>query len=285
LIDGISVFSLAHLSELDPSIAMIDNYHTMDATEDRSEATPDTRSDGGCSMEYDSLQETVDVGFRLSMAGFSTAGLTQPSHVSDDLMDDLTPTSFTNVLESLRRRITSIMPNSEDMVSRAIVKALSEDKCETLSSCSSLGSSCSIDSYCMSPVQIEADAVWETTEWINLNVQYAPRPDVLEQKRDFLQRQMDTVFMHVHYDRLSEDAAARILSNVATLLGVPLRMAVPRDTLILRDLDKTTDRESLLSSLMVYGEIQHVGMASGQRFGKFQEILHHCNFIVVNVNQ
>mmetsp|Transcript_24461 Transcript_24461/g.40007 ORF Transcript_24461/g.40007 Transcript_24461/m.40007 type:complete len:537 (+) Transcript_24461:179-1789(+) len=256
LLDGVSVFSLPHLSELDP---MIGTEHSGDP-EVRTEATPDTRSEGACSMDYDTFQETPDVGFRLSMAGFAPS-----SHPADDLMDDLTSTCFTNLLESLRRTITSVIPDSEDMVSRAIVKALSEDRCESSSCSSSLGSSCTLDSLPLSAIQIEAEAIWETTEWINLNVQYAPRPDVEEQKREFLQKQMDTTFIHAHHDRLSEDEATRILSDVATLLGIPIRSPVPRDTMILKDIGVNTDPESLLASLMVYGEILEVGVAPGHR--------------------
>ncbi|KAL3909034.1 MAG: hypothetical protein SGILL_008252, partial [Bacillariaceae sp.] len=236
----------------------------------RSEATLDTRSDDGCSMNCDAVQDTIDAGFRLSMAGLTpSAEFTPPTEAQDDLVDDLmddfASASFTNVLESLRRRVTSIIPNSNDMVSRAIVKALSDDMYESSSCNSSLGS-VSLDSSALSVSEISAEAVFETMEWINLNVQYAPRPDVSEQKREFLQRQMDVMFMHAHNERLTEDAAARVLSDVATLLGISLRVVVPRDTLILRDVGKGTDCEMLLGSLMVYGEIYEVGTAVGQRF-------------------
>ncbi|KAL3935714.1 MAG: hypothetical protein SGARI_002856 [Bacillariaceae sp.] len=260
-----SIFSLSHLSELEPLQRVL-----TDVAEVRSESTPDTRSDGGCSMDCDALQETVDAGFRLSMAGLAPSSeFTPPSQVQDDLvddlMDDLASASFNNVLESLRKRITSIIPNSNDMVSRAIIKALSDDVYES-SSCNGSLVSSSLDSVAQSATEIAAEAVSETTGWINLNVQYAPRPDVSEQKREFLQKQMDSMFMHTHNERLTEDSAARILSDVATLLGISLRTSVPRDTLILKDLGKNTDSEVLLSSLMLYGEIYEVGMAVSQRF-------------------
>jgi hypothetical protein len=117
-----------------------------------------------------------------------------------------------------------------------------------------------------SATEIAAEAICATVEWVNLNVQYAPRPDVAEQKREFLQRQMDSMFMHAHNDRLTEDAAARVLSDVATLLGIPLRTVIPKDTLILKDLDRSTDCEVLLGSLMVYGEIYEIGMIASQHF-------------------
>ncbi|KAG7365218.1 hypothetical protein IV203_038421 [Nitzschia inconspicua] len=280
LVDGVSIFTFSHLSELDPSKIVHEN--SMRNSSDnkssssnvsakvRSEPINDTRSDGGGSMECcDTMQESLlDAGFRLSMAGLAPSSQFAPlCEPVDDLMDDLLPsTPFNNVLESLRQRITSIIPDSNDMVSRAIVKALSDDIYELSSCSSSLGSS-SFDSLHQSAMQIAAEAVWETSEWINHNVHYAPRPDVLEQKREFFQRQMESVFIHAHHERLSEDAATRILSDVATLLGIDLCTPVPRDTILLSDLDKATDKESLLVSLVVYGEIQEVGMPpNGQRF-------------------
>jgi hypothetical protein len=274
LVDGVSIFSLSHLSELDPKVVLANHMQlhskqqeTHMATEVRSESITDTRSDGDHSMECDAFQENLNAGFRLSMAGLTPSSqFAPPCEQKDDLMDDLPSTPFTNVLESLRHRITDIIPDSKDMVSRAIVKALSDDIYDSSSCSSSLGSY-SFDSSHPSAMQIAAEAIWDTSEWINLNVHYAPRPDVLEQKREFLQRQMDIMFLHAHHERLTEEVAARVLSDVATLLGMPIRITVPRDTIILKDLDRTTDSESLLISLMVYGEIQEVGMPSnGQRF-------------------
>jgi hypothetical protein len=270
LIDGVSIFSLTHLSDLDPQILLENNmpgHGTTPATVIRSDSFPDDRSDGGCSMDCENkVLENLNAGFRLSMAGLTPSSQFASSceHM-DDLMDDLPSTPFTDFLESLRGRITSIIPSSNDMVSRAIVKALSDDSYESSSCSSSLGAFS--DSVYYSAMQIAAEAVWETTEWINLNVQHAPRPDVLEQKREFLQKQMVSMFTHAHQERLNEHVTARVLTDVATLLGIPVRIPVPRDTLILNDLGERTNSEALLRSLMVYGEIQEVGMPpNGQRF-------------------
>lgn len=282
LVDGVSIFALSHLSDLDPTKIALEtmrknnqNSSRTVSAENRSESITDTRSGNNnvcdLSMELcDTFQDTLETDFRLSMVGLATPSshFAPSCELDDDLLmvDDLPSTPFTNILESLRHRITSIIPDSHDMVSRAIVKALSDDMYDSSSCSSSLGSS-SFDSSHQSAMQIAAEAVWETAEWINLNVQYAPRPDVLVQKRDFLQKQMDILFMHAHHERLTEDGVARTLSDVATLLGMPIRVAVPRDTIVLKDLDKATDTEALLVALMVYGEIKEVGMpCNGQRF-------------------
>jgi hypothetical protein len=267
LIDRVSIFSLSHLSDLDPVENTMRVHPTTSATIVRSESFSDERSVGECSMECDdNYLDNLGAGFRLSMVGLKPSSRFDSScqHV-DDLMDDLPSTPFTDVLESLRQRITTIIPSSSDMVSRAIVKALSDDIYESSSCSSSLGSYSG--SVHHSAMQIAAEAVWDTTEWINLNVQFAPRTDVMEQKREFLRRQMVSMFTHAHQERLDEHAAARVLSDVATLLGLPVRIPIPKDTLILKDLDKSTNSKSLLGSLMIYGDIQEVGMPpNGQRF-------------------
>jgi hypothetical protein len=249
LLDETSIFSLSHISELTPRFT---------ADDARSETEYDSIDDD--SMVYDDVP-TQNIGFRLSMAGF-----TPSRELQDGLVDDLTPTSFTSVLESLRGVVTELIPNSEDMVSRAIISALSSQ--DQFESRYSWESSSSLGSATPTAMQIEANVILDTTEWINLNVQYAPRPDVEDQKRAFMQKQMVSVFIHALKGRLDEDSAARIINSTAALLGVAVNSSIPRDTLILIDLDKTTDTDTLIAALCVYGEIRDVGMASEHRGGE-----------------
>jgi hypothetical protein len=253
LLDNTSIFSRSHISELTPRVPVGDRMDTSV----RSDSEDDTLTEGTTESNDVPIQ---NLGFRLSMAGFAPPGEQQ-----DGLVDDLTPTSFTNVLESLRRSVTELVPNSEDMVSRAIIGALSEDQFE--SNCYSRQSTSSLESV-PTAMEIEANAILDTTDWINLNVQYAPRPDVEYQKRAFMQKQMASVFMNALHGHLEEASAARILSDIATLLGLTANTIIPRDTVILSDLDKSTYSESLIVALCVYGEIREVAIATGHRGGK-----------------
>lgn len=256
LIDDTSIFSLNHLSELGSVVLVEDRMDTSV----RSESENGTLSEG--TIQYDDVP-TQNLGFRLSMAGF-----TPSSEPQDSLEDDLTPTSVTNVLESIRRLVTELIPNSEDMVSRAIINALSEHQFET--SCS-WESSSSLESSTPTGLQIEADAILDTADWINLNVKYAPRPDVEYQKRAFMQKQMATIFMNVRQGRQEEASAARTLNNIAALLGVTTNETIPRDTLILKELDKGTVAETIVVALCEFGEIREVAIATGHRGGKWVE--------------
>jgi hypothetical protein len=260
LVGSTSFFSLPHVSELrvietegdicDPAYVRDLQHHS------------EIRTQGSADCELQDNEEMpLDLGFRLSMAGLApnaTVG------TFDDLEDELTSDFFQHNLESLRQRVTASIPEAEDMVSRAIVNAFSEDR----DSQTSFDSSSSCGSLAQTPIQIEADAIWETTEWIALNVDYAPCPDVEDQKRVFMQKQIDAVFMHVRNERLNEDTATFVLSRVGTLLGMRLTNPVPIDTLILNDLDKNVDVETLIGSLCAFGEVKEAAVSVGRRFGK-----------------
>jgi len=198
------------------------------------------------------------------------AGFKPSCHPLDEIVDDLTSPSLTNTLESLRPVVTSLIPNSHDMASRAIINAFLEDDALLPSSLEldSLGSSSSsstISSMVQTDTQIEADTLYDTTEWINLNVQYAPHPDIEEQKRAFLQKQMDIIFKHARYERLTENGATRILLDVATLLDVPICSSTQRNTLMIRDQNEI-DVDTLTETMMVHEEFHEVGVASNRRF-------------------
>mmetsp|Transcript_104 Transcript_104/g.118 ORF Transcript_104/g.118 Transcript_104/m.118 type:complete len:489 (-) Transcript_104:220-1686(-) len=261
LVDGVSLFSFVHVSALNPSVVVIDDDA---ACSEVSEVLSETSEEDSSSSGSDEGQTSC--GFRLSMAGF------KPScYLLDEIVDDLTSPSLTNTLESLRPVVTSLIPNSRDMVSKAIINAFLEDNALIPSSlemnwlgCSSSSSS-TISSMVQTDTQIEADTLYDTTEWMNLNVQCTPLPDVEEQKRVFLQKQMDIIFKHARYERLTENAATRILLNVATLLDVPISSSIQRDTLMISDL-KEIDVQTLTETMMIHEEFHEVGVTSNRRF-------------------
>jgi hypothetical protein len=260
VVGSTSFFSLPHVSELRRSETEGDICDPASLSD--SQHHSEIRTQGSADFEILDNDETpLDLGFRLSMAGLAP---NDTVYAFDDLEDELTTDFFEHNLESLRQRVTALIPEAKDMVSRAVVNAFSEDR----DSQTSFDSSCSCGSLAQTPTQIEADAIWETTEWIALNVDYAPRPDVEDQKRVFMQKQIDAVFMHVRNERLNEDAATFILSSVATPLGMRLTNPVPIDTLILNDLDKNVDVETLIGSLCAFGEVKEAAVAVGRRFGK-----------------
>jgi len=298
-VDGVSFFSFPRLSQLTPKAIEVDQSMSCEETPTTAvviqpaascEETPitvvvvhpaasfeelsESSADSICTSDYllfghnDENREFPDAGFRLSMAGFI------PCVPLDEVVDDLTSSySYTNnILESLKRAVTGLIQDSEDMVSMSIINALSEDNSNTcFPSCrtSSRGSSpASIGSTLQISTEIEANILHETIQWANLNVLCAPRPDVQEQKRLFLQNQMLTIFIHARHERLTEDDALRILLDIATLLDIPICSSIQteRDTLIIRDAKKEIYVDTLTTTMAQFEELRKVGVSSNRSF-------------------
>lgn len=266
-INGFSIFYLQHVSELPGTTIIVDNLADCEVM---SETSMDSAysSLGPTCYDYE-IRKAPDMGCHLSPGGLPH---------NDPLEDDLTPTySFTNILEYLRGVVTSIMPNLEDMVSRSIINALSEDK-NTRESDSRIDQDCtsSISSMGKMPTEIEANLLFDTTEWANLHLRSPHEPEIQEQKRLFLQKQMDIVFVHARHERLSEGTAAQILFDIATLLDYPIDQTIERerDTIIVRSLKSEIHPDALTAAIMVFGELREVGVATNRTFGKLA-ILYH----------
>lgn len=264
LIGNVSFFSLPHVSELQSCHFVIDEEQVPASAENIPATKPNVEVWTDKATETETQADTdvrpMDLGFRLSMAGLKPSE--QGSY--DDLEDELTSEFFTNNLEPLRHMVKSMIPGTEDMVSRAIINAFSEDR----DSQTSFDSASSCDSASHKSIYVEAESILETKEWVTLNVECAPRPDVEDQKRVFMQKQIDATFMHVRHERLSEEAAVRLLSSVATILGIRLSTPIINDTLIITDLDKRVEVDHLIVALCVYGEVKEAAVLGGRRFGK-----------------
>ena len=263
LVAGCSFFSLPHISELgglqgdDVSDLHSGDNHDDQALTDCGQPASDVKTAGSTDEEL----PYEDMGFRLSMVGLTPSDPDYGIEVEDELTSEL----FTNNLESLRKVVTACLPETEEMVSRAIINAFSDGR----DSQTSFDSSSSCESELHDPLQIEADVLRETYDWLGLNVAYAPRPDVEDQKLSFLQRQVEAMVVHVIHERLDPDSAARILTSVATVLGIKLKVPVPKDTIILNELDKTVESEELIDSLCSYGEVASAAISRGHGFGEY----------------
>lgn len=197
-------------------------------------------------MDEDEESSPEALGFRLSMVGLNS-GL-EDDEIDDELYSDL----YSPVLESLRHQITECLPQTEEMVSRAIINAFFCDS-DSLQSCDSSLSDSSME---LDPYQLEAESVWEACEWVGLNVDYAPRPDAEEQALSFMQKQIDAIFLHIRNDKLSSDAASRILLSVGAVLGLKFANSIPMDTIIMDGLIVGTRSEDLHRALCSYGELE-----------------------------
>jgi hypothetical protein len=204
-----------------------------------------------------------DLGYRLAMVGLSSRS-NLCSTTTTEPVDELHSELYSPMLESLRRQLTECLPQTEEMISRAIIQAFFSD-C-TSSSHDDIYSSSS-GSYVDNRDQpvIEADALWEAREWVSLNVDVAPRPDVQELALDYMQKQIEGVFVRVRNEDISSEEAARQLLSVAAVLGLSFNSSVPVDTIILVGLDKATPMEELFHAMTAFGPIQAAAISSRNR--------------------
>jgi len=258
-VDGTSFFTLPGVSQLGLPESRVDSEELQQGGLQRIDSVSalSTMSDIplGDALEEPFPEEAL--GFRLSMAGLNS-GL-EDDAIVDELHSDL----YSPVLESLRQQITKCLPQTEEMVSRAIINAFFCDS----DSQQSLDRSLSDASMELDPYQIEADAVLEAYEWVGLNVDYAPRPDAEEQAAlSFMQKQIDAIFLHIRNDKLSSDAASRVLLSVGAVLGLKFVNSIPVNTIILDGLAFNTTREDLHRVLCCYGELDCAAVAKRRGF-------------------
>ncbi len=246
-IDGTSFFRLPEPSQLQA----VDTY---DVTSDVSISSLEEET-----ANLTINDNSVEDGYVTMDESDSVRPTTEPPASAEDkleqldsliLEDELTHYVFTNTLESLRKRSTQIIPAIEDIVSRAVINAFSED----LDS-QSISSSFSFENMTPSSIHIEANVISQALSWLELNVDYAPRPDVEDRKRLFLQKQVDSIFIHTRQQNLTEDAAVRVLSYLATLIGLEVKVPIRRDTILLRGVNKHVEEEDVICSLRTFGEV------------------------------
>mmetsp|Transcript_23525 Transcript_23525/g.50054 ORF Transcript_23525/g.50054 Transcript_23525/m.50054 type:complete len:537 (+) Transcript_23525:172-1782(+) len=260
-IGSISIFSLLHVSELTQTTIIIDNLADYDILSETSMESS-RRSEGFTGYD-DETGQAHEVELRPSTGSFYSY------NPLDEAIDDLTSSfSFTNILESLRGIVTSLIPNSEDSVSRSVIKALSEENHECSPHSRNLWDPSLIRTSAQMPLQIEANILLETIEWTDLHMFCSQDSFVQEQKLLFLQKQMDIVFVHARHERLTEEAAARILIDVTTLLDIPIYSSLrkERNTIIIRDLNKEIKLDTLTRNLIGFEELHEVGISSNHTF-------------------
>jgi hypothetical protein len=216
-------------------------------------------SDGSAEPNPESPYE--DSGWRLSMAGFRSGALER------EPVDELHSDVYSSLVESLRQEITGHLPQTEGLVSRAIIHAFFPDND---SEASPSDGSFSITEH--DPGQVEADALCDADEWAKLNLQYAPVPDAEDRVLSYFQKHVEILFSYVRNEELLPDDASRILLNIAAILGLEFDKPLSSGTLVLRGLDKRISKDDFFGILSGYGIIASAAVASKSRS------FAHCRF-------
>lgn len=199
----------------------------------------------------------------------------------EDTEDPLHSDLYSSSLVALRGEISNSVPELEEMLSRAIIYAYSEDH-------DSLGSSIA-DSFSiqtgdeLNPVQVEADALCEAYEcmkWTTLN---ETENDVNDVKLEFMRGQVEKMVMHARHERLSPIVAAKIMVSISAVLDLKLARKFHCDTVILVGMDPGVTTQFLYDVLKPFGQIEAVCTASSENgFGKnFEVCKSHLRFDVL----
>lgn len=226
-------------------------------------------------------------GIRLAMAGFGSESVE-----ADELHSEL----YSPMLESLRHRIVTCLPQTEEMISRSIIQTFFPDYVSQHSE--DILSTASRSSEERDPQQIEVDALFGAYEWVVLHsdsdpllsLTYMHRPnrasgnrnrswsapgssssplfDSHETELDHMQKLIDSIFIKVRNEDLSSDEGARILLGVAAILQLEFASHLPGDTVIFDDLDPSISTDDLRSALCAYGDLEAVAISSqSPKFG------------------
>jgi hypothetical protein len=191
---------------------------------------------------------------------------------SDDSEDALRSDLYSSSLDALRGEMTSAVPELEEMMSRAIVYAYSEDHGSLGSgmgnaSFGSFGSFHTEDE--LDPAVAEADALCESYEWMKWTTLHEAARDLYDLKLDYMRSQVETFVAHARHERLSPHAASHIMIGIAAILNLELARRMKRSTIILAGMRPDVTTEDVYRALTIFGQIETVCTATGQNgFGE-----------------
>jgi hypothetical protein len=210
-------------------------------------------SDLECWKHGNDQQFPEAMDYRLSMVGLSSG---RDFQMVDELHSELYSTS----LENVRCGVTECLPQTEEMLSRAIMDTFIATDDSFEDSISTFFSDSSLEEYAS---QIEANALWEASEWTALNVDYARCQDAEERALVVMQRNITSVIRRIRDEELSSDAAISFLLSVAAVLGLKFAAPIPRDTIILLGLPSGTSNQYLREALAGFGSVDAAAVAKG----------------------
>jgi hypothetical protein len=199
----------------------------------------------------DNFSSGTEQGFRLSMVGFNSWASGE-DRINDELHSDL----YSNSLTSLRNQIITRLPQTEEMVSRAIINAFFVDA-QSYEHSYTFRSLEEMDCN-----RIEADYMYDARCWLRLNVDIAPRPDIEDLSLQFLQRCIENIFLLIRNEDINSDEAAQIVMSVAQILGLQFSVNIETDTILIDDIPVGTTKKDLQKILSQFGEIDAVSISS-----------------------
>lgn len=194
---------------------------------------------------------------RLVAAGFAC---------KNDMKDELRSELYSSTLDFLRDEVSSCVPAAEEMVSRAIINAFSEDHDSDTSNDSFALQS---DGY-LKPAEVEAEVLGETFEWLKWSRDFIHFFDLYARKLEYMQKHVDLMVSHVRHDRLKVSVASQMMHRVATILKLEVTRQPVTDTIMFGNLNSLTTTRDLLDAMRQYGEVVYAAVSKDHEgFGEF----------------
>lgn len=159
-------------------------------------------------------------------------------------------------VEALRNQLTRVLPQIEEMVSRAIIQAFFGGDCDTLS----MNSFDETD-----PHQLEVDLVsdawlwWQKVNGLSSTATAAANKNYSGGGADdsatmrYIQKRLDDIFSRVRNEDLNAEAATRIVLSLAAVLGLTFAENMTNDTFLLHGLPVGTSVDDLRLTLIGLG--------------------------------
>lgn len=192
-----------------------------------------------------------------------------------DMKDELRSDLYSSTLDFLRDEVSSCVPVAEEMVSRAIINAFSEDH-DSDTSNDSFALQC--DGY-LKPAEVEADVLGETFEWLKWSRDFIHFFDLYARKLEYMQKHVDLMVSHVRHDRLKVSVASQMMHRVAAILKLEVTRQPMADTVMFGNLNSLTTTRDLLDAMRPFGEVVYAAVS------KDHEGFGFCRFAVCDTVQ
>jgi len=182
------------------------------------------------------------------LSRLAAAGFTYQFDMEDDLVSEMYTSTLTSALDTLRDEVSGLVPETEEMISKAIINAFSEDHDSDTSNESLLSS-------WEDPTQIEADLFAEIIEWLKWARDFISPYDMQDRKREFMEKHVEKMVSHVRHDRMSSVDASQILHRIAAVLKMETTREPETDTVLFTNLNSLTTSEDLRKEMEGYGDV------------------------------
>lgn len=212
----------------------------------------------------DEVAEMVSQQQRLAAAGFKSVDY-QMSELEDELRSDL----YSSKLDILRDAVSSSVPETEEMMSRAIINAFSEEHSSTGSNLSldSLSEKTTETSIKLDTMEVEVETMRETFHWLKWSRDVIFPADYLDLKLEFMEKHIKALVSHVRHGRLPTKLASHLIVNLAKILGLRVTKAPIKNTIVFFNISSTTTSQDLIDAMTPFGQVAWAQVSTKTRSG------------------